>query len=65
MPQDIGPSLNSRRGISYQRDYPYSVERPRSRPWRRVALGIAELVFCAAIGTGFAWAVVQWASAPW
>ena len=62
MPQDQGPS--SRIGASYPREYPYPVEGPRPRPWRRVALAAAPVLLAAAIGTALALVLVEW-SASW
>jgi hypothetical protein len=66
MPQDSGPSSTlSRIGASCARSYPYPVEGPRARPWRRVALALAPLALATAIGSGLAWVLIEWTFANW
>lgn len=67
MPQDHthpSPTL-SRVGASCARSYPYPVEGPRPRPWRRVALALAPLALAGAIGSGLAWWLVEWIVSNW
>jgi hypothetical protein len=61
MPQDSGP-INARVGTSCSRQYPYAVEAPRPRPWRRKALDVG---LAACIGGGLALVLLSWAAAPW
>ena len=70
MPRDLGPQdpigfLNARTGKSYARQYPYPVEGPRPRPWRRVANAIAPLLLAASIGTGLALVLIEWTLSNW
>lgn len=61
MPQDSGP-INARVGASCSREYPYAVQAPRPRPWRRKALDVG---LAACIGGGLALVLLGWAAAPW
>jgi hypothetical protein len=70
MPRDLGPTdplrhLGARPGARYPREYPYTLEGPRPRPWRRVALAAAPVLLAATIGTALAVVLVEWASMPW
>jgi len=66
MPQDHGPRDGfARIGASYAREYPYAVEAPRARPWRRVGLALAPLALATAIGSGLAWVLIEWTLSNW